>query len=259
MKVEQPTFRMIVGVSKLTPATQFDEERLCTFRLGSEVEVKISQDKNPKLMRRYWWILNHMVRDAPTPWKNSAEASAAIKIALGVVDRSIGTNGVVISYPRSLTDLDGPEFEEFYEGAMAVLYAVTGVDVETIIRESASPGDESPADIAPDAPAGEEGSSDGQAPLGPAAADLDPIDDEPLSLAALKQECIAKLLHLAADRDLTPQQRLENLDLIQPDWGDRLKSHPQFVQQCFATMAKVIRGELSIDAARKYLFSLKDA
>jgi hypothetical protein len=59
--------------------------------------------------------------------------------------------------------LEGPDFELFFEGAMALLYRLTGVDPDTLWKESAGPSieaelyDESPALSSPSEDAGEDG------------------------------------------------------------------------------------------------------
>ena len=139
MKAEHPPFRMIVRAGKLVPASGYDEERLATFALESEITCTIVRDANPKLAR-YWMLLNLAVKQCPTPWKTTAEAHGYLKLTLGVVSPIQTPHGDIWKEPRSLSDLEPGEFDEFFEGAMALLWHITGVDPETLQKEAAGDG-----------------------------------------------------------------------------------------------------------------------
>ena len=75
---------------------------------------------------------------------------------------------------------------------------------------------------------------------------------------AKRKEAVDKLLVLASDPDVTPQQRLENLEGLQPAYEDQFEGDDSgFQQALFSTIGKVARGELKPAAARKYLEALK--
>lgn len=84
-------------------------------------------------------------------------------------------------------------------------------------------------------------------------------DAPPEASADLRGEAIDKLLALAADRDLSEQERLEEIDNKYPMWRDQLggDSAPIFIDALFNTAAKVAKGELKPAAAKKYLEGLK--
>jgi hypothetical protein len=74
--------------------------------------------------------------------------------------------------------------------------------------------------------------------------------------AADRSEGIRKLLELAADADLTEQEKLETLDGLQPAYADAYGE--DFADTAIETIAKLIRGEIKKPAeAKKYLESLK--
>lgn len=80
----------------------------------------------------------------------------------------------------------------------------------------------------------------------------------PTAAAAVadKPEIVAKLLQLAADK-APDGERLETLDITQTGLLDRYPaSMHEFVKTAVAHAAKVIRGELSLADARKYLEGL---
>jgi hypothetical protein len=249
-KTEFPPLRMIVGAGKLTPADAYSEERLDSFRQGMEMHWQPVTNPQSKLRKKYWAILTRVVKDCPSPWEDVENASNELKRVLGIVRTGYQINGVEISYPRSLNEIEEPEFEAFFENAMAVLYRITGVDPETLLRESADPGNDPQQSESPGEPPSAGEGSDG-APLPPATVAAAPSPNA----EAIKAEAINKLLQLAGDKDLTVSERLENLANLKPVWADQLPA--DFVAACFETAAKVIKGELQADAAKRYLFSLR--
>lgn len=69
-----------------------------------------------------------------------------------------------------------------------------------------------------------------------------------------KASAIAWLIDLAGDKELTAEEKLEQLDLRRPVVAETLPA--DFVNEAIATAAKWIRGELKPAAARKYLEGL---
>lgn len=141
---DTPIFRMVVERGALVPADAYTQERLDTYRINSVVNVRMTQDIDPPLMRKYWSILSLAVKQCRTPWHSSDEASDAIKRAFGVVRRQRSASGAEVEEIGSLTDLEGPAFEDFFEGAMALLYRITGVDPETLWKETPDPANDAP-------------------------------------------------------------------------------------------------------------------
>jgi hypothetical protein len=73
--------------------------------------------------------------------------------------------------------------------------------------------------------------------------------------APARADAIERILGLAGDRDLEPDERLAELDNLRPAWDELLDA--AFLDVLFATAAKVTRGELKPLAAKKYLEGLK--
>lgn len=176
-KHETPILRMVVQGDRLVPTAAWEAERLSTYRTGSIVNVIITQEKNRKLERKYWAILNRVVRDCPVKWRTAEDAHKAIRLSLGVVEPFITTGGKMHAEVKSTADMDDPEYQRYYEDAMALLHRITGVNPETLHLEAADVGhdEQDPAsDALPDAA----GSVDHASPGDPAA-DHSAIDAPP--------------------------------------------------------------------------------
>jgi hypothetical protein len=128
---------MRVERGRLVPSGQYDAERLDSYRIGSTVMVRFTADRIRPLERKYRAILGKVVKECKTPWTNAEAAHQAIKLACGIVNVSKTAGGQFFQYPRSLVDLDDKEMEEYFNDAMALLERLTGVDVETLKRETA--------------------------------------------------------------------------------------------------------------------------
>lgn len=153
-KHDTPPMRMTVEKTGLVPASQYDAERLSLYRYGTTILCSVTQDRNAKLLRKYWAIIGKVISDCPTPWNDKEQASDALKLSLGMVNTFKRVDGKWGYSPRSLTELDGPEFEEFFEQAMAVLQRITGVDPVNLGKEAADTGSQGFSDEQeqPDAP-----------------------------------------------------------------------------------------------------------
>lgn len=129
-KHETLAFKMVVERGRLVPATPYDAERLDTWRNGTPVNVTFVRDGGRIMERKWWAVLNRAVKECSTPWKSSAEASEAIKLAIGVVNLSKTVGGDWMQYPKSLTELDDPELDDAVRDMIDVVHGVTGVDPE---------------------------------------------------------------------------------------------------------------------------------
>lgn len=139
-KHEQPPFRMVLDKGRLVPASAYDQERLLTWRNGAEVNVRFVEDRSRWGVRKWFAVLNRAVKECPTPWKTTAEASEAIKLALGIVNLTKTVGGAWMQYPKSLTELTDPELEEAVEQMLAVMYRVTGIDPDDWRKQIADIG-----------------------------------------------------------------------------------------------------------------------
>lgn len=136
-KGDFPALRMTIDGSRLTPAGPFEAERLNSYRRGTVVYVRFTEEKDRVLVRKWWAILSLVIKQCNTPWKTKEEASEAIKLALGIVNLSKTVNGQFMQYPKSLTELEDPEMTEALENMTELLSRMTGVDVATLKKETA--------------------------------------------------------------------------------------------------------------------------
>lgn len=139
-KSDFPALRMIVENGRLAPATEFDQERVNSYRRGAIVLCRLNEEKDRVLVRKWFAILTLVVKQCQTPWKTKEEASEAIKLALGIVNLSKTVGGNFMQYPKSLTELDDPEMTDALEQMIELLGHMTGVDVETLKKEAADVG-----------------------------------------------------------------------------------------------------------------------
>ena len=176
-KHEAPPFRMVVENGRLVPATAHDAERLDSYRRGTKVKVRLTEEKDRILVRKWWAVLGLVIKQCKTPWKNKDQASEAIKLALGIVNLSKTVTGTWMQYPKSLTELEDPELEEAVDQMMELLQRMTGVDPDTLRREAASVG----AEEDHDPETGEVIEANDNSNTGPDTSQSDPVDAAPLS------------------------------------------------------------------------------
>jgi hypothetical protein len=275
---ELPPLRMTVENGRMAPADAFTAERLDTYRNGTTMLLQPVVDSQSWKRKKYWAILGRVVKDCATPWDSVKEASNALKSALGVTDDGHTLAGTPVRYPASLNDLQEPEFEEFYEGAMLLLQRITGVDPETLAKES--PGSDTPlsepgegsGDGAPrspqpsgaaaapprpgqQSPAGEKiQTAQGDATEAESRTGQPPVDSA--STPDMRTEAIDKFLALATDKHLTPPERRSALVTVEANWMEELPDKAAFIKACSDTAARVIEGELKAQAAKRYLSAL---
>lgn len=136
-KHEFPPFNMVIENGRLVPATPYDQERLLSFTRGTKVKVRFTEEKDRVLVRKWWAILGLVIKQCKTPWKTKEEASEAVKLALGIVNLTKTVKGDFLAYPKSLTELEDPELQDAVEQMTELLSRITGVDVETLKKETA--------------------------------------------------------------------------------------------------------------------------
>jgi hypothetical protein len=255
----------------LRPADAYSEKIMMGYQVGREIEITLKSNLSYWRRRRYHQICDLIVQSCDMPQKSGDELHEVLKYACGVTRTVIQQDGSVLTYPGTTTELLDPQFDEYYEGAMAWLYEWTGVDAETLEKEvSFEPEHEAPDDGAeraaitpPPAAAPSVGEGDGGGPT-PRTAAVDPSPGvataiERQTTAALKQEAITKLLRLATDATFPiKDDRLREIRKQRADWDKYLIGHPDFVRHVFSTAEKVVIGEMTLQIAQKYLFALKD-
>lgn len=221
-KSDFPALRMIVEGGRLVPAGQFDAERLASYRRGAIVQCRFTEEKDRVLVKKWFAIIDLVLKTCDTPWKNKDEAHEAIKLALGIVNLSKTISGQFMQYPKSLTELDDPEMTDALEAMTELLSRMTGVDVETLrketdhIREYDNTNSGSPPPEADDAPS----TSSAEPEVSPASGS----SISPLNKAELI-ECCRKLLEIPAIKDLTPQAKRAVLEASKDGWKETLGQH----------------------------------
>lgn len=258
-KSDYPALRMRVERGRLVPASQFDQERIDSYRNGAVVMCRLTEERDRVLVKKWFAILGLVLKTCETPWKTKDEAHEAIKLALGIVNLSKTVSGQYMQYPRSLTELDDPEMTEALEQMTELLSRMTGVDVETLKKEtahvgadeantpsdeaesppgSADAGDGSPAD-APDS-----GPEDATVPA-PSSGSTTSRDPETETLIRYAKDVLPR----AADRETTAGV----LQAIEKRWAGEIKQLSEEGQEKAKSIAKSMRaifnGNASADAA----------
>lgn len=282
-KSDTPPFQMVIEKGpRLAPATASDAERLDTWRVGSKVNVSFVRNGSRVMERKWWAVLGLVVDRCNVPWTTKEQASEAIKLALDITNMTKTVGGAWMLYPKSLTELDDAELDKAVSRMMDLITEMTGIDPETLRRETADVGrdeTEQPEDQALP-PASGSGSSEAEIisdTPSPAAADQSvsggpegdggepddgdlpsPDPRDPLVILNLKAEAVAKFLDLATDTKLCPdpKDRRGALVMAAKAWKVEMPHHHDFLKTCFLTAEKVIKEEVPADQAREYLQGL---
>lgn len=275
-KHEAPPFRMIIQGGRLVPASAYDAERLDTYRNGMEVRVRLTEDRDRVMNRKWWAVLNRAVKECKTPWKTAQEASEAIKLAIGVVNLTKTVGGEYMAYPKSLTELDDPELTEAVEQMIEVVYRVTGVDPAEWKKQIAHIRDEEPSSSAasdddagsdqapgssPDAGAADPTASNGEAETGgnegqhgAIPSPVSELTDEQRVRKALLEECAEAILRAATHAKA--EARAGEVEKAAAAWRNELPNDHDFIARCEETARRVIAQPANKDQADDYLKSL---
>ncbi|MDX1240398.1 hypothetical protein GOL95_10085 [Sinorhizobium medicae] len=222
-KHEFPPFVMVIENGRLVPANPHDAERLNSYRRGTKVFVRFTEEKDRVLVRKWFAIIGLVLKTCETPWKNKDEAHEAIKLALGIVNLSKTVGGAFMQYPKSLTELTEPELQEALEQMTELLSRMTGVDVETLKKETAHIGHEHFHDPADESPSPTSAGDDtGSAPVssedgGAASPPSSPLTGEDLAWL----ETVARMLWAATN---VKGNADDNLDLL----NNQRKAVPEY-------------------------------
>lgn len=136
----------------MVPMTPFDQERLLSYRNGAEVSVVITQEVASWRRRKYWAILNKVVETCQVKARTAQDLHDAIRREIGFVDayHSNGTNLRITL--KSTSKLDEQAFTAFFNEAMETLSEWTGLDAETLGKESADVGPDRTQESSSEAP-----------------------------------------------------------------------------------------------------------
>lgn len=233
-KGDFPALRMTIEGGRLIPAGPFDQERLNSYRRGTVVFVRFTEEKDRVLVRKWWTVLGLVVKQCKTPWKTKEEASEAVKLALGIVNLSKTVGGQFMQYPKSLTELDDPELTEALENMIELLSHMTGVDVATLRKETAHVDDE-PSDpetgeiletqsLNSGSPPPEPDTADSGHPAAPAASDDTAPQASSSDAPPTERETLIKfardMLPMAADTSVSPAA----LKAVEREWAPIIKA-----------------------------------
>lgn len=242
-KSEYPALRMRVENGRLVPASQFDQERLDSYRQGAVVMVKFTEERDRVLIKKWFAVIGLVLKQCKTPWKNKDEAHEAIKLALGIVNLSKTISGQFMQYPKSLSDLDDPEMTEALENMIALLSRMTGVDVDTLRKETAHVDTDN--------------NSEGVSPSSSDAGDVSPSSDSagasepPLADAPVSDNCADLLMSYA--REIIGAAGTgaagNKIAEIKAKWDKELEGFPSDVMENFghitAEARRVFKGTTS--------------
>jgi len=249
-KGDFPALRMTIEGGRLIPAGPFDQERLNSYRRGTVVFVRFTEEKDRVLIRKWFAVLGLVLKQCKTPWKTRDEAHEAIKLALGIVNLSKTVGGQFMQYPKSLTELDDPELTEALENMIELLSHMTGVDVATLRKETAhvdeEPSDPETGEIletrSPDSgsPPPEPDTADSGHPAAPAASDDTAPQASSSDAPPTERETLIKfakdMLPMAADTSVSPAA----LKLVEREWAPYIKElSPESVEKARAISESV--------------------
>jgi hypothetical protein len=304
---------MVMKNGTMIPETEQDFEYLSSFRNGDKVSVVITKEIASWRRRKYWAILALVIKTCPLP-KKAGSTNYSLHDAIcreaGYVDAH-SSDGKTLTVRRQKTSkFDDRQFEAFYHDAMEVLREWTGLDAETLNKESADVGQneqESQEASPPPEATRDVSGDDGRPPVGPAPEEsemqppagetfratqdggmeaasetgqstvgavshqsveaADHEDDAGVDAASssastsaiilnLKAEAVDKFLQVATNAELDVKQRRDVLEKTKEAWKAELRDHPDFVKACLVTADKVIKGQMPVEEARKYLSTL---
>ena len=160
---DSPTIAMKIERGRLVPVSQFDQELLSQWHEGAELNIEVRRVRQRPLERRYFAMLNTLLKEADTGWSNTETAHEALKLAAGFVEPYKRRNGTWSSHPRSLTTFTDTELSEFVAIFEGIVLRRFGIDPETLAKEAPDTGTESSSGSA--APAVEPDDGPGAHPI----------------------------------------------------------------------------------------------
>jgi len=114
----------------LSPVTQYDDEELAKYPLGTEFDLVARTKRSDPQHGTYWKTLTHVV-EATGRWKNRDALHTALKVKLGRVEPIFDLKGRVIGFApdsTSFASMPHKAFCEYMDEAMAELADAIGYD-----------------------------------------------------------------------------------------------------------------------------------
>lgn len=267
-KADAPPLTMRLENGRLVCMTPYDAERLESYAGRPYVEVYIVAPMS-RLRKKWEAIVTLAVKQCKTPWKNSTIARESIKLALDHV-RLVDVNGRIERHAESLDAMNDAEFELFYEMSMLVLQNVTGVDPETLFKNSPYAGEDETSTGHSQSPVEQDGAVDPQLPA-PSAETPDrggseKADGEPAAMRspashgredrAKLVECSKKFMAAATDPDCSPLERKLTLEQAKDAWKGKGYVPDDFLRICYERGLDVVSGRMSKQDATRVLEAL---
>lgn len=147
-KSDLPVFMMRVEKGgRLSVVGAWDEEALSTYRIGSVVAVHITQEKSPPKVRRYWQILNILVKSGRVGNPTAKQLHIAVQRDVGNVEPyfDMSTNKVR-TQAAGTSHMSSHEFDNYFREAMDEIHRQTGIDPETLNKEAKAAYPDDPAE-----------------------------------------------------------------------------------------------------------------
>lgn len=279
-KGDAPPLLMKIKDGRMEPVAQFDYERLCSYRIDRDdqgniiypqVKVFITQEAATWRRRKYWAILQRIIDAGATEYRSPEDLHKAVKREIGFVNSTFLSDGKTLKVTlKSTAKLDEQEFRIFYEEAIEALSEMTGVDVETLHKESSDVGrdeTEQPEEQAPP-PASGSGSSEAGTEPSPAAADqpasaADPsLEEEDASQGStsgddnyrrlLKLECVDSFIGIATRGDTSIEAKRKQMADTLRAWRNE-PVPPDFIEKCRDAAGRIVKKESTVEREREYL------
>lgn len=140
-RADKPSAIMRVTPQRtLAPVSAWDEELIERYAVGSDVEVTIHQTKSEKQARLFWSVLGKVLDS--TDYPTTEALATALKIRLKHVNTVSLIGGGIHVQPKSIREMGGDEFGNFFDAAMDVLASevIPGLDIEAVVEECRAKG-----------------------------------------------------------------------------------------------------------------------
>jgi hypothetical protein len=134
-KDDTPPFRVTVERGgRLAPATPYDQERLDSYRPGTVLTMRLTEDTQDPMIKKWWAVLGAVINHCDTPFSNKTAASDYFKVSLGILDFKV-IQGQKIVGVGSLKDLSQSERAQIVDQMIGMVEDAYNVDVEALLNE----------------------------------------------------------------------------------------------------------------------------
>lgn len=126
---EKPGLILRKTASGIVPASAFDAELVDALPLDAELDAERRTRRSNPQLRLYWAALGRVVK-ATGAWPSAEHLSDALKRDLGYVEvrRNLIGKPYLATDSIALDAMEQPDFQEYFNAAMARLAEVVGFD-----------------------------------------------------------------------------------------------------------------------------------